>query len=142
MMMLFGHIHLRMFTYELHILVKSLNACHISLCVICEFHLVASADALCSPIEISHIYRTSHLACNCVETCLPSFDWLACSFRCESEMNDILALHFLDDAEGNVAAPFSVNRNASKLTEKPSERAPEHFALDHTVRFATYRCII
>ena len=142
MMMLFGHIHLWMFADKLHIFVECLNAGHIRLSIVCKLYLVATADTLCAPVEISHIYRTSYLTCNCVEACLPSFDCLASSFRCESEMNDILALHLLDDAEGNVAASFSVNRNASKLTEKPSERAPEHFALDHTVRFATYRGII
>ena len=115
MMMLFGHIKLWMFADQLHIFIESLNSSHIRLCVFCKLNLLAAADTLCTPIEISHIYRASYLACDGMESCLPSFCRLACSLRCKCEMDYILALHLLDDTESDVAASFSVNWNTSKL---------------------------
>ena len=142
MMMLLRHIHLRMFSYELHILVKSLDACHIGLCVICEFHLVSSADALGAPIKVTHIYRASNLAGDCMEAGLPSLHSFAGALWSKCKMYDIFALHLLDYAQCYVAASLSVHRDASELSEKPSERSPEHLSLDHAVWLSAYRCII
>ena len=72
-----------MLSDKVHFLIKSLNACHIGFCIIRKSYFLSAADALCTPVEISHIYRTSYLACDSVETCLPSLHWLTCAFRCE-----------------------------------------------------------
>jgi hypothetical protein len=77
-----------------------------------------------------------------METCLPSLDRLAGSFRSKCKMNDRSALHFVDYAKCNIAAALSVYRNTSKLAKEPAKRSPEHFSLDHAVRLATYRYII
>ena len=138
MMMLLRHIHLRMFSYELHVLVKSLDACHIGLCVICEFHLVSSADALGAPIKVTHIYRASNLAGDCMEAGLPSLDWFSGTFRCEGQMNDLAAFHLPDDTQGYIASPLSVYRYTAKFSEEPSERTPEKFSLDHAVRLSAH----
>ena len=127
-----------MISYEVHFLVHSLDTLHISSCVIGKLYLVATADAFCSPVEISHIYRTSDLACDSVETCLPALYRLACSFRCEGEVNHLLCLHLPDHAENYIAASLSVDRNSSELAEKPSERSPEKFSLDHTIRLSAH----
>ena len=127
-----------MLSDKVHFLVKSLNASHIGLCVIRKFYLLSAADALCAPVKISHVYRTSYLTGDCVETCLPSLYRLASSFRSKSEMYDRSALHFVDYAKCNIAATFSVYRNSSHLAEKPSEWSPEHFSLYHAVRLAAY----
>ena len=127
-----------MLSDKVHVLIEGLNACHVSFWVIRKFYFLSTADALCSPIEISHVYRASYLAGDCVETCLPSLDRLAGSFRSKRKMNDRSALHFVDHAKCNIAATLSVNRNTSKLAEEPSERSPEHFSLDHAVWLSAY----
>ena len=60
-----------MFSYKMHFLVKGLDACHIGFCVICKLHLLTAAHTFGPPVEISHIHRTAHLACDGVETGLP-----------------------------------------------------------------------
>ena len=87
-----------MLSDKVHLLIKSLNACHVGLCIIRKFYFLSTTDALCAPIEISHIYRTSYLACDCVEACLPSLYWLACSFWSKCKMHNRRALHFVDYA--------------------------------------------
>ena len=127
-----------MFSDKVHLLIKSLDAYHVSLCIICQFDLVTSADAFGPPVEISHVYRTSHLACDSVETCLPSFYRFACTLRSKSEMYDIFALHLLDYAESHIAASFSVHRYTSHLSQKPSKRPYKEFSLHHAVRLTAY----
>ena len=131
-----------MFAHKVHFLVDRLDACHICLCIVSEFDLLSASHAFCAPVEITEINRTSDFSCDCVEACLPTFYWFAGSFRCKGEVYHVLALHLLDDAEYDVAATFSVDRDASKLAEQPSERTPEKFALYHAVRLAAHRCII
>ena len=131
-----------MLAYKVHFLVDFLDAGHVCLCIICEFYLLSAADTLCAPVEITEIYRTAEFACYCMEACLPSFYRLAGSFRCKGKVRDFLALHFLDDAEYDIAAALSVNRNSSKFAEQPSERTPEHLSFDHAVRLTTYRHVI
>ena len=131
-----------MLAYKLHLLIERLYSCQICLWIVSKLYLVTSADALCAPIEISHINRTSDFACNCMESCLPALYRLAGSFWCQSKVYDLLSLHLLDDTEGYVAASLSVYRNASHLSEKPSERSPEQFSLDHAVWFAAYGYIV
>ena len=106
-----------MLSDKVHFLIKSLNACHIGFCIICKFYFLSAADALCAPVEISHIYRTSNLACDSVEACLPSLDWLACAFRCKSKVYNRSSLHLIDYAESYVATSFSVYRDAAELAE-------------------------
>ena len=127
-----------MLSDKVHVLIEGLNACHIGFCIICKFYFLSAADALCTPVKISHVYRTSYLTGDCVETCLPSLDRLAGSFRSKRKMNDRSALHFVDYAKCNIAATFSVDRNSSHLAEKPSEWSPEQFSLYHAVWLAAY----
>ena len=127
-----------MLSDKVHVLIEGLNACHVSFWVIRKFYFLSTADALCSPIEITHVYRASYLAGDCVETCLPSLDWLACAFRCKSKVYNRSSLHLIDYAEGYVAASLSVDRNSSEFAEKPSERSPEKFSLNHTVRLSAH----
>ena len=127
-----------MLSDKVHFLIKSLNACHIGFCIICKFYFLSAADALCAPVEISHIYRTSYLACDSVEACLPSLDWLACAFRCKSKVYNRSSLHLIDYAEGYVAASLSVDRNTAEFAQKPSEWSPEKLTFNHAVRLATY----
>ena len=131
-----------MFSGKMHFFIKRLDTCHISLCIIRKFNFMTTADAFCSPVEISHIYRTSYLTRNCVEAGLPTFYRLACSLWCKCKVYNRSPLHLIDYAESYVASSFAVNRNASKLAQKPSERSPEKFSLDHAVRLSTNRCII
>ena len=131
-----------MLSDKVHFLIESLNACHIGFCVIRKFYFLSAADALCTPVEVSHIHRTSYLACDSMETCLPSLHWLASAFRCECKVDDRRLLHLVDYAECNVAASLSVYRNTSELAEKPSEWTPEKLALDHAVRLSSDRYII
>ena len=126
-----------MLTDKVHFLIKSLNACHIGFCIICKFYFLSAADALCAPVKVSHIHRASYLACDSVESCLPSLYWLACAFWCKSKVYNRSSFHFINYAEGYVAASLSVDRYAAEFTEKPSERSPEKFALDHAVWFTT-----
>ena len=127
-----------MLSDKVHVLVKSLNACHVGLCIIREFYFLSAAYSFRAPVKISHIYRASNLTCYGMETCLPSLYRLACAFRCEGEVYYRSSFHFIDYAQGNIAASFPVNRYAAKLAEKPSKRAPEKFSLDHTVRLTSY----
>ena len=127
---------------KVHFLVEGLDALHVGSCIVGQLDLLAAADALCAPVEISHIHRAANLAGNCVETGLPSLYRLTCSLRCKCKVHYLACLHLPDDAEDNVAASLSVNRNTSELTEKPSERAPEELSFYHAVWFATYRYII
>ena len=122
-----------MLSDKVHLLIKSLNACHVGFCVIRKFYFLSTADAFCAPVEISHIYRTSYLTCDGMETCFPSLDWLACSFRCERQMYYWSIFHLIDHAKGHIAASLSVNRYAAELAKKPSEWTPEKFAFDHAV---------
>ena len=125
-----------MLTDKVHFLIKSLNACHIGFCIICKFYFLSAADALCAPVKVSHIHRASYLACDSVESCLPSLYWLACAFWCQSKVYNGSFLHFVDYAEGNVATSFSVYRYTAQFAEKPSEWAPEKLTLDHAVWLA------
>ena len=127
-----------MLSDKVHFLIKSLNTCHVGLWIIRKFYFLSTAYALCSPVEVSHIYRTPHLACDCMESCLPSLCRLACAFRSKSKVNDRGSLHFIDDAEGYGATSLSVYGYTSELTEKPSERAPKKLTLYHTVWFSAY----
>ena len=127
-----------MLSDKVHFLIESLNACHIGFCVIRQFYFLSTAYPLCTPIEISHIDWTSYLACNSMETCLPSLHWLACSLRCKSKVYDRSILHLVDYAECNVAASLSIYRNAAELAEKPAEWSPEKLTLDHAVWLAAY----
>ena len=127
-----------MLSDKVHVLIKGLNACHVGLCVIRKFNFLSSAYALCAPVEISHVYRTSHLAGNCMEACLPALYRLACAFRSKCQMHYGSPFHLIDDAESHIAASLSVHRNASQLAQKPSERTPEKFSLDHAVRLAAH----
>ena len=131
-----------MLSDKVHFLIKSLNASHVGLRVIRKFYFLSTAYALCTPVEVSHIYRTSYLARDSMETCLPSLHWLASAFRCECKVYDRRLLHLVDYAECNVAASLSVYRNTSEFAEKPSEWTPEKLALDHAVRFSADRYII
>ena len=131
-----------MLSYEMHLLVKSLNTCHVSLRIVSEFYLLTAADVLCSPVEISHIYRTSDFACYCVETCLPTLYRLACSLWSKCQMCCRESFHLLDYAESDVAASLSVHRNSTKLSQKPSERTDKHFTFYHAVRLTAHRRII
>ena len=75
-----------MFSDKVHVLIKSLNACHVGFCVIRKFYFLSAAYSLGTPVEIAHINRASHLFCYGVEACFPSFYWFSCAFRCEGEM--------------------------------------------------------
>ena len=125
-----------MFSDKMHLLIEGLDALHVGSCIVSQLDLLAAADALCAPVEITHVYRTSDLAGDCVESCLPSLHRLTCSFRCECKVHYLAGLHLPDDAEDNVAASFSVYRDTSELTEKPSERPPEKLSFYHAVRLA------
>ena len=127
-----------MLSDQVHFLIKSLNACHIGLCVIRKFYLLSAADAFCTPVEISHVYGTSDLTCYGMESCLPSLYRLACAFRCKCQVYHRRLFHFMDDAESNVAASLPVYRYAAKLAEQPSERTPEKFTFYHAVRFSSH----
>ena len=127
-----------MLSDKVHLLIQLLYALHVCSSIVCQLYLMAAADALCAPVEITHVYRASHFAGDCMESGLPSFYRLACSFRSEREVYDLACLHLLDYAEDNVAASLSVDRDASKLTEQPSERAPEKLTFHHAVRLAAY----
>ena len=105
-----------MLSDKVHFLIQSLYACHIGFCIIRQFHLLATADTLGSPVEIAHIYRTSDFSGYSMEACLPSLYRLAGAFRREGKMHDFLCLHLFDDAEGNIASFLPVNRNASELS--------------------------
>ena len=109
-----------MLSDKVHVLIKSLNAYHVCLCVIRKFYLVSAADALRAPVEISHVYRTTYLACDSVESCFPTLYRLTGSFWCKGEMDCLLCLHLLDDAQDDVTAFLPVDRNAAKLAEEPS----------------------
>ena len=113
-------IFFRMLPDKVHLFIESLDTCHVGFCIIGKFDLLAAAYALRAPVEISHVYRTSYLACYCVESCLPAFYGFSCSLRCKSEVYDFLSLHFLDDAQNDVTAFLPVDRNAAKLAEEPS----------------------
>ena len=131
-----------MLSDQMHFLIESLDACHVSFRVVCKLDLLSATDTFGAPVEISHIDRTTDLSCYCVKSCLPSLDRLACTFRSKSQMNNLPAFHLVYYAYGYIAASLSVYRYAAKLSEKPPERAPEEFPFDHTVWFASYRCII
>ena len=131
-----------MFSDKMHLLIEGLDALHVGSCIVSQLDLLAAADALCTPVEVSHVYWASDLAGDCVESCLPSLYRLACSLRCKCKVHYLAGLHFPDDAEDNVAASLSVNRDTSELTEKPSERTPEELSLYHAVRLATYGNVI
>jgi len=131
-----------MFSGKMHFFIKSLDACHICLRIVGKFYLLSTTHSFCSPVEISHIYRASHLAGDGVETGLPAFYWLAGSFRSKGKVYYRSVFHLVDDAQSHIAAFLSVNRNSAQFSQKPSERTPEKFTLDHTVRLATYRYII
>ena len=127
-----------MSSHKVHLFIKSLDACHVGLRIIRKFYFLSTAYAFCSPVEVSHIYRTSNLAGDCMESCLPSLCRLAGSFGCKSQVNDRGSFHFIDDTECYCATSFPVYRYASKLAEKPSERSPEKFTLYHAIRLASY----
>ena len=109
-----------MLSGKMHLFVESLDACHVCFSIVGKFYLLATTYTFCSPVEITHIYRTSYFTCYCVESCLPAFYGFSCSLRCKSEVYDFLSLHFLDDAQNDVTAFLPVDRNAAKLAEEPS----------------------
>ena len=127
-----------MLSDKVHFLIEGLDALHVGSCIVSQLDLMSAADTLSAPVEIPHVYRASYLACDSVETCLPSLYRLACAFRCKCKMYYLARLHLLYHAEGNVAASLSVYRDASKLAQKPSKRPPEHFSFNHAVRLAAY----
>jgi hypothetical protein len=71
-----------------------------------------------------------------MESCLPSLHWLACAFRCESEVYHRSSLHFIDYTDSYIAASLSVDRYAAEFAEEPSERTPEKLTLDHAIWLA------
>ena len=123
---------------QVHLLIQSLYTFHISSGVIRQFHLLATADTLGSPVEIAHIDRAANFAGDGVEASLPPLDRLAGSFRSQCKMYDVLFLHLSDDAENDVATSFPINRNPSQFSEQPSQRTPEKFTFDHAIRFSAY----
>ena len=135
-------INIRMLCFEMHIFVHGLYACHVCSGVVCQLDLMTTADALCTPVEVSQVYRTSHFACNRMESCLPSLYRLASAVRCKCKVNNLLSLHLLDYAESHIASSLSVYRDASHLAKNPSKRPPEELSLHHAVRLAAYRYII
>ena len=136
--MLVRHIFLRMLSYKIHCLVDCLYSCHVCSCIVCKLHFFASSDMLCTPVKISEIYRTVELACYGMKTCFPSFGGFSCSFRRKREMGDLFALHLSDDAKDYGTAVLSIDRDASELAQKPSERSPEHLAFNHAVWLSSY----
>lgn len=131
-----------MFSGKMHFFIESLDACHVGFRIISKFHFMTAAHPFCAPVEISHIYGTSHLTGDSVESGLPAFYRLAGTLRCKSKMYHRGLLHLVDDAEGDIAASFPVNRDSAHLAQKPSEWAPEKLTFNHTVRLAADRCII
>lgn len=131
-----------MLSDKVHFLIQSLYTFHISSGIIRQLHFLASAYALCAPIEISHIYRTSHFSGYSMEAGLPTLYRLAGTFRSKSQMNCFLRFHLLDDAECYIASFFSVYRNASKFSQKPSHRSPEKLTFHHTIWLSSDRHII
>ena len=127
-----------MFSDKVHFLIEGLDALHVGSCIFSQLDLLAAADALCAPVEISHIHRAANLAGNCVETGLPSLYRLTCSLRCKCKVHYLAGLHFPDDAEDNVAASLSVHRDTAKLSQKPSERSDKHFTFYHAVRLSAH----
>ena len=127
-----------MFAHQVHFLIESLDACHVSFCIVCKLNFLSAAHSLCAPVEISHIYRASDLSGNCMETGFPALYRLTGSLGRKGEVHYFLSLHFLDYAQCHVASSLSVNRNASELSEQPAERTDEKFTLDHAVRLSAY----
>ena len=135
-------IHLWVLAHEAHLFVHGLDTCHVGSRIICQLDLLSAADALCAPVKIAHIYWASNLAGDGMESCLPSLHWLACAFRCESEVYHRSSLHFIDYTDSYIAASLSVDRYAAEFAEEPSERTPEEFTFLHAVRLSAYRYII
>ena len=135
-------VHFRMFADKVHLLIQCLYALHVCSCIVSQLDLVAATDALCAPVEVSHVYRATYFMGDSVEACLPSLARLTCAFRCKCKVYYLACLHFLDYAEDDVAASLSVHRNASELAQKPSEWSPEKFSLYHAVRLTADRYII
>ena len=104
------NVHFRMLADKVHFLIHCLYALHVRSCVVSQLYLLAAADALCAPIEVTHVYGTSYFAGNCVEASLPSSDRLACSFRSKRKVYYLTCLHFLDHAQNDIAASLSVYR--------------------------------
>ena len=131
-----------MLSDKVHFLIQSLYACHVGFSIVCKFHFMSTADPLGSPVEIAHIYRTSYLSCDSVESCLPTLYRFARAFRGKSEMYDRCPFHLVYHAESHVTSSLSVYRDSSHLAKQPSERAPEKFSLYHAVRLSAYRYIV
>ena len=104
-----------MLSYQMHLFVHSLYSDHIRLCVVSKLDLMSAADTLCSPVEVTHIYRASYFACNCMESGLPPLDRFSRAFRCKGKMYYLAAFHLPDDAQGYIASFFSVHGDSSKL---------------------------
>ena len=123
-----------MFTYEVHFFIHGLYAYHVCLRIICKLDFMTATDALCSPIEISHIYRTAHLSCNSVKAGLPTLYRLSGPLWGKSEMDYRRSFHLIYYAECHLAASFAVDGYASQFPEKPAKWTPEKFSLYHAVR--------
>lgn len=126
----------RMFAHKMHLLVQCLYALHVSSCVVGKFDFLTSAHPLRTPVEIAHIDRAANFAGDGVKASLPPLDRLAGTFWSQCKMYDVLFLHLSDDAENDVASFFTVYRNTTEFSEKPSQRSPEKFSFDHAVRLA------
>ena len=126
----------RMFAHKMHLLVQGLYALHICSCVVGKFDFLTSAHPFRTPVEIAHIYGTTYFAGDGVEACLPPLDRFAGTFWSQCKMYDVLFLHLSDDAKDDVASFFTVYRNTTEFSEKPSQRSPEKFSFDHAVRLA------
>ena len=114
-----------MFSGKMHVFIKRLDAYHVSFGIICQLDFLTAAYALCSPVEISHIYRTTYFAGNCVKSGFPAFDCLTCSLWCKCQVNDRSPFHFVDYTEYYIASPFSIYRDTAHLAQQPSEWSPK-----------------
>ena len=110
-----SNVLLGMLSYEMHFLVERLDSCHIRSRVIGKLYLLTSADTFGTPVEVSHVYRTAYLACDSVESCLPTLYRLTGALWCKGEMNCLLCLHLLDYAENDIASLLSVYRNTPEF---------------------------
>ena len=76
-------------------------------------------------------------------TGLPFLCGLSRAFRCNCKVEFVNTSHFLDQAPDHCARVLPVDWNASKLPQKPAERAYEDFLLDHDVGLVTVElCIV
>ena len=122
---------------KVHIFIHLLDACKVCLRVVGKLYFLAATDSLGLPVEVTHLDRATDFTCDGMESCLPSLHRLACTLRCQSQVDDLFAFHLPDHTQHYVAAFLSVDRDASHLAEQPAKRSPEQFAFDHAVRLAS-----